>query len=59
MPKKIPYEMDTSVWQVIVKDGIARGHKPVSTEFYVDIESLTGMMWYYGVPWLFPVRRKK
>ena len=54
---RIPYKMAHRAWLVIVKEGIARGCKPLATPFFVDKESLMGMMWYHGVPWVFPVEK--
>ena len=55
--REIPYKMDERAWRVIMKDGIARGHAPRQEKFYVDEHTLTGMMFYYGKPWVFPVER--
>ena len=59
MPREIPYRMSRVAWKEIVKDGQKRGHQPSPTDFRVDTYTMTGMMWYHGKAWLFPVWEKK
>ena len=51
--------MSNAAWVHIMKDGIERGFRPGNkpTPFFVDEHTKTGMMWYFGEPWLFPVEK--